>query len=41
MEVLEVTPNELLQGKWKYASHIQKDIIEFLKRRKIECGIKA
>lgn len=32
MEVLEVTPNELLKGTWKYASHIEKDIIEFLKK---------
>lgn len=32
MTVLEVTPNELLQGTWKYASHIEKDIIEFFKK---------
>ena len=31
MTVLEVAPNELLSGTWKYASHIEKEICQFLK----------
>ena len=31
MEVLEVSPNELLSGEWKNTSPMEKDIMQFLK----------
>ena len=31
MEVLEVSPNELLSGEWKNTSPMEKDILQFLK----------
>jgi len=31
MAVLEVAPNEMLSGTWKYATHIEKEVCQFLK----------
>ena len=31
MEVLDVTPNELLSGKWKYVNQSEKEVCQFLR----------
>ena len=31
MDVLEVTPNELLSGEWKFINHAEKEVCQFLK----------
>ena len=31
MEVLDVTPNELLSGEWKYANQAEKEVCQFLR----------
>lgn len=31
MAVLEVAPNEMLSGEWKYHTHIEKEVCQFLK----------
>ena len=31
MEVLDVTPNELLSGEWKYVNQAEKEVCQFLK----------
>ena len=31
MDVLEVTPNELLSGEWKFINHAEKEVCQFLR----------